>query len=34
VVLLGEQLTVTTIGFAMGTIGCVALGRRVAIDRR
>lgn len=33
-VLLGERLTVTTIGFAMGTIICVALGRRAAIDPR
>ncbi len=31
-ILLGERLTFMTIGFAVGTIGCVALGRRAAID--
>jgi drug/metabolite transporter (DMT)-like permease len=33
-ILLGERLNVTTIGFAIGTIVCVALGRRAAIDPR
>jgi drug/metabolite transporter (DMT)-like permease len=30
-VLLQEPLTITTIGFAMGTIVCVAFGRQAAI---
>jgi drug/metabolite transporter (DMT)-like permease len=33
-ILLREPLTVTTIGFAMATIGCVGLGRRAAISAK
>jgi drug/metabolite transporter (DMT)-like permease len=33
-ILLHEPLTVTTIGFAMATIGCVGLGRRAAISAK
>jgi drug/metabolite transporter (DMT)-like permease len=33
-VLLGERLTITTLGFAVGVIVCVALGRQATIDPR